>query len=191
MRPAGRRRLQRFERAFSNRDFTFCDRVQFFEQAGCVQQPADEPARRPWKIFDERWGCDDLVIARQVGLLIDVNHFQPAIVPQLGLAQLTDAQDGLARSCGGPSYEKPQDVLARTPRSDGLLKGLRRVHLPQCCSGGRAPVSACFHGRLFRSAGSAQVQSDEQVTGIGKVANGFQSAHSSCSSHLAVRLRAA
>jgi hypothetical protein len=52
---------------FQSGDFTFCVKFQLDEQAGGVQQIADEPAHRPGKFFDERRGRDDLVVARQLG----------------------------------------------------------------------------------------------------------------------------
>ena len=106
MRPAERRRLRSFERVSSKCDFTFCYQVQLDEQVGDVRQTADEPAQRRWEFYDERRGRDDLVRARQFGLLIDVNHFQLAVAFQVGFAQLPDAQDGLARSGCGPRHEQ-------------------------------------------------------------------------------------
>ena len=108
--------------SFQSAISTFVIQIQLGEQAGGVQQVADEPAYRPWKFFDERRGRDDLVVARQVGLLIDVNHFQFAVVFQFGFAQLTDAQDGLARSGRGPRDVQSQDVFARGPGARDFSK---------------------------------------------------------------------
>ncbi len=113
------------------------------------------------KFNDERRGRDDLVLARQPGLLIDVNHFQVAVAFQFGFAQFTDAQDGLARSGRGPRHEQSQDVFARRPGGQGLLKGLGFAR------GGLA----CFHGRSSRSISRAQIQAHEHALGVGKVAN--------------------
>jgi len=44
------------------------------------KQVADEPARRQGNFFDERRGRDNLVVARQFGLLIDVDHFQFVVI---------------------------------------------------------------------------------------------------------------
>ena len=76
---AGRERLWRA--IFKMRPLPFCDQVQIDKEAGDVQEIADETADRKWELFDERGGCDDLVIAREVGLLINIDHFEFAIIP--------------------------------------------------------------------------------------------------------------
>ncbi len=73
---------------FSKCGFAFGVQIQPDKQAGGVRQVADEPAHRPGEFPDERRGRDDLAVARQDGLLIDVNHFQFAVALEFGFAQL-------------------------------------------------------------------------------------------------------
>ena len=89
-----------------------------------MRQVADEPAHGPGKFFDQRRGRDDLMGARQAGLLVDIDYLELAAAFQFGLAQLTDMQDGLAGPGRGPGHEQPQDVLARGPGGQGRSKDL-------------------------------------------------------------------
>jgi hypothetical protein len=104
----------------------FNDQAQLAELAGDVQQIADEPAHWPGKFLDKRRGRDNLMRARQVRLLIDVNHFERAIVFQFRFTQFTDVQDSLARASRGSRHEKSQNVFAPEPGGRGLFKGFGR-----------------------------------------------------------------
>src|SRR6185503_19124933 len=88
--------------------FPFRVETQSDKQAGGVRQIADEPAHRLRKFPDEGWSRDDVAVARKDGLLIDVNHFQFEVAIEFGCAQLTGAQNGLARSVGGPGNVQSQ-----------------------------------------------------------------------------------
>ena len=57
-----------------------CAQIQIGEQEGDGRHVADEPAHWPGEFFDERWCRNDLVGARQLGLLIDIDHLQCAVV---------------------------------------------------------------------------------------------------------------
>jgi hypothetical protein len=72
-----------------------------------------------------------------VGLLIDVNHLQCTVVLQFRFTQLPDTQDGLVRSGRGSRHEQAQDVFARRPGGEGLLKGLCRAVGFDCFQGVR------------------------------------------------------
>jgi hypothetical protein len=56
-----------------------------------VRHVADEPAHWSWKSFDECWRRNDLVGARHLGSLTDIDHFQCAAIFKFGSEQLADA----------------------------------------------------------------------------------------------------
>ena len=63
----------------------------------------------------------------RVGLLIDVNHFQVAVVLQFGVAQLTDAQDGLARRAVAPATNSRRTYLPAGRVARDFSKAVRRA----------------------------------------------------------------
>ncbi len=98
--------------AFMVRDLARGARVGGAEQAIGVQETAEEPSHGPGKLLDERGGGDDLVVARQLGLLIDVDHLQLVVILQLRFAELINTPDGLARSGSGSSHIESQEIFS-------------------------------------------------------------------------------